>query len=62
PVLRRIFSFEAERLEAGLLLIEWSAGTTRPLRTSGEREMDSAEMKIHLWNYRKNLFLERGGD
>ena len=58
PVLRSISSFETERLAGDLLLLKLSGRTDHPLKTTGEQNLESVEMKIHLWNYRENLFPE----
>jgi hypothetical protein len=58
PVLRSISSFDIENVSDDLLVIRWSGVTENPLKTTGEPALESAVMKLHLWNYRKNLFLE----
>jgi hypothetical protein len=58
PVLQRILSFETERLRDDLILLKWSGRTDHPLKTSGTVEAQSVVMKVHLWNYRENLFEE----
>ena len=58
PVLRRILTFETERQGEDLLVLRWSGETDHTLKTTGARDLVSTEMKIHLWNYRENLFSE----
>jgi len=59
PVVRRISRFESERQEEDLVLLTWWGETDHPLKTTGDLAVTEAEMKIHLWNYRQNLFLEK---
>jgi prepilin-type N-terminal cleavage/methylation domain-containing protein len=58
PVLRNMSSFEIDQVREDLLMIRWSGVTEHPLKITGEADLESAVMKLHLWNYRENLFLE----
>ena len=58
PVLRSMLSFEVEIEREDLIVVAWSGVTDNPLKITGEPDTESAMMKLYLWNYRKNLFLE----
>lgn len=58
PVIRSVFSFEIEKVREDLLVIRWSGVTENPLKTTAEPDLVLAMMKLRLWNYRENLFLE----
>lgn len=60
PVLRGISSFEIKREAENQLLLKWSGRTDHLVKTTGKQDVELAEMKIHLWNYRNNLFSEAG--
>jgi len=58
PFLRCFQSFEIEKHEEDLLLVRWTGLTKQALKAGGERVSSAGEMRVHLWNYRSNLFRE----
>ena len=59
PILRSFQSLNAEWKEEDLLIVKWISSTKWALKAGGESVPSSAEMCVHLWNYRPNLFMER---
>jgi hypothetical protein len=59
PVFRTIDSFEANQLGESLLEFRWTAATAHPLRQTLQHDVTQAALKVHLWDYRLNLFEER---
>jgi len=58
PVFRAISSFEVERLGESLVEFRWTSATLAPLQQTQQHDVTPASLKVHLWDYRTNLFEE----
>jgi prepilin-type N-terminal cleavage/methylation domain-containing protein len=58
PVLKNIETIEGEKVRPDALTVRLIGSTNQPLASTGMYSSEPFEVKIHLWNYRANLFRE----
>jgi hypothetical protein len=58
PVLKNIEHIEGERLRPDQLTVRLIGSTEHSLASTGTYSLEPFEVRIHLWNYRSNLFRE----